>query len=233
MQRRVVLALLAGLVFLLLKPGPLIANMSPSSTVFGWIWPPEFPEPPMVKWEPRSIATMAGLLGAGLPLDNPWLLIEKSSFRLSLYSGDKLIKAYPVSFGFSPYGDKVREGDGKTPEGEFYICQKATDRQYRSKFLGTRWMRLSYPNVEHAARGLTSRLVTRQQHDRIVGAIENRLTPLQTTRLGGGIGIHGGTFNYEGVMVRTWTLGCIGMYDSDVEDLYRYVPVGTTVRIVP
>ena len=222
-------AIICAVLVLCLAPSPVQAIDPPEC--IPWVWPDDLPAPPMVARDKRTVAALALVSGVELPLKDPWIRVEKSAFRLTLYDGDVALKSYPVSFGFSPYGDKVREGDGKTPEGEFYICQKAVVR--RNEFLGTRWMRLSYPNDEDARRGLASWLVSRFQHDQIVNAIVKRLTPIQNTRLGGGIGIHGGAFDFQGTMVRTWTLGCIGMYNTDVEELYRYVRAGSLVRVDP
>ena len=222
-------AIISAVLVLCLLPSPVLAIDPPEC--IPWVWPDDFPAPPMVLRDKRPVATLARLSGIELPLKHPWILVEKSKFRLTLYDGETSLKSYPVALGYSPYGDKAREGDGKTPEGEFYICQKAVVR--RNDFLGTRWMRLSYPNDEDARRGLVARLVSRFQHDQIVSAIARRVTPSQNTWLGGGIGIHGGAFDFQGTMVRTWTLGCIGMYNSDVEELYRYVRVGSLVRVEP
>ena len=55
----------------------------------------------------------------------------------------------------------------------------------------------------------------------------------ESARIGGGIGVHG-VWPHEDFVVdryQNWTLGCISMKNDDVEDLYRYVPVGTTITI--
>jgi lipoprotein-anchoring transpeptidase ErfK/SrfK len=30
---------------------------------------------------------------------------------------------------------------------------------------------------------------------------------------------------------KNWTLGCISLKNSDVEEIYTYIPVGTTITI--
>ena len=57
-------------------------------------------------------------------LHQPKIVVEKSARKLLLYSGDKLVRTYRVGLGLSPVGDKVREGDWRTPEGDFYIFTK-------------------------------------------------------------------------------------------------------------
>src|SRR6266404_8098219 len=55
-----------------------------------------------------------------LPLANPHVEVSKGKRELRLYDGTKLLRTYHVGLGFSPVEDKVRSGDGRTPEGEFY-----------------------------------------------------------------------------------------------------------------
>lgn len=147
--------------------------------------------------------------------------IRKRERRLCLFDGDRLVKAFDVSFGFVPVGSKEVEGDGKTPEGEFYVCIKNPESKFHL-LLG-----LSYPNAAAATRGLRSGLITEDEHDAIVEAIRNREIPPQNTALGGDIYIHGGGTD------RDWTHGCIGVTDNEMNDLYDATPVGTFVFILP
>jgi len=157
----------------------------------------------------------------GLPrLTAPRIALEKSARRLTVYDGDKAVKIYRVALGPSR-GDKAREGDKRTPEGEFYVCLKNP----RSRF--TLSLGLSYPNIEDARRGLHDGLINQAQHDQIVEAIERRGTPPWKTALGGEIMIHGCGNRWD------WTLGCIALNDDDVRELYRAIPVGTPVTILP
>ena len=155
------------------------------------------------------------------PLVNPRIVIEKSARKLMLHSGGKVVRTYRIGLGFAPGGDKEREGDGRTPEGEVYICAK----NRKSKFYLS--LGLSYPNVEDAARGLADRLITRTQHDRIVDAITSCERPPWDTKLGGEIFIHGNG------SARDWTWGCIALDDADIRELFDAVPEGTEVVIRP
>ncbi len=69
------------------------------------------------------------------------------------------MRTYRVGLGFSPVADKQREGDGATPEGEFYVFVK-NDKSAYYLSLG-----VSYPNVEDAERGLRDGLITKAQYD--------------------------------------------------------------------
>jgi murein L,D-transpeptidase YafK len=152
-------------------------------------------------------------------LEKPKIVIEKSKRKLKLLDGRKLIKTYEVSLGATPIGDKEVEGDGKTPEGEFYIFTKNPESSF---FLS---LGISYPNIEDAKRGLKQNLITKEEFDQIVTAINNKEMPLQKTKLGGEIYIHGGGCKED------WTQGCIALDNQDMQELFDVIEVGTIVEI--
>jgi murein L,D-transpeptidase YafK len=154
-----------------------------------------------------------------LPLVNPKIVVQKSKRRLMLYADDELLRTYPVGLGFNPAKDKIREGDGATPEGEFYVFAKNEKSAYYLS-LG-----ISYPNLEDAQRGLRDGLIDRQEYQKIAEAIEKKESPPQTTALGGQIYIHG-----RGAQ-KDWTRGCVALDDKDVKELFDAVPVGTRIII--
>ena len=155
------------------------------------------------------------------PLPDPRIVITKGERRLRLCSGEDEVRTYRIGLGFSPVGDKEREGDGRTPEGEFYVCVKNP----RSRFFLS--LGLSYPNKEDAQRGLSNGLTSQAEHDRIVRAINGGDIPPWNTDLGGEVFIHGRGSH------RDWTLGCIALDDDDLRELYEVVDVGTAVTIQP
>ena len=156
-----------------------------------------------------------------LPLENPRIVIIKSTRRLFLYSGGRAVRQYRIGLGFAPVGDKTREGDGRTPEGEYYICNKNPNSRFYLS-LG-----LSYPNEQDAARGLEEGLISESDYRRIVRAIRIGTTPPWDTPLGGEIFIHGRGGH------RDWTLGCIALDDGEMHVLYEAVPRETPVVIQP
>jgi murein L,D-transpeptidase YafK len=159
---------------------------------------------------------------AGLrKLRDPKIVIKKKARVLEVYDGVDLIKSYTVVLGFTPVGDKEREGDGKTPEGEFYIFTKNAKSRFHLS------VGLSYPSKDDAERGLKSGLITAAEREEIVRAIDAKKMPPQKTALGGEIYIHGGGIE------RDWTEGCIAMKNAEIEELYNAVPVGAKVAIVP
>jgi lipoprotein-anchoring transpeptidase ErfK/SrfK len=174
----------------------------------------------------RSMRQIIEGLGPKAEL-NLRLVIGKTERRLRIYNDDQLLKTYHIDIGDAGLAPKERQGDHKTPEGTYYITERSI-LQPADYYLGTRWFRLSYPNVEDADRGLASGLIDQATYDAIVKAIHKRVTPPQHTALGGGVGIHGGAIPEFGP---DWTFGCIGLTNQDVEDFFDYLPVGTSVII--
>lgn len=152
-----------------------------------------------------------------------WLLIEKSKKILTFYDLRKPLDNWRVDFGPEPVGDKVRRGDNKTPEGEFYVCRKVPNSRFYRAFL------ISYPDIGDADQGLKNGIISAGQHAAIVRAIKSKGVPPQDTGLGGDLEIHGsgtgGLYN--------WTLGCVAVRDSVMDFMWDKAPVGTPIVIVP
>ena len=152
-------------------------------------------------------------------LENPRIVIEKKQRLLRIFDGERLIKEYKIVLGFAPNGDKTTEGDGKTPEGKFYVFTKNPQSKFHLS-LG-----LSYPNIEAARRGLKDKIVSREEFDAIELAINEKRMPPQKTALGGGIYIHGGGVEND------WTQGCVALRNEEMREIYEAIPVGAEVFI--
>jgi len=155
------------------------------------------------------------------------IIVDKSDKTLTIYEKNVRLKSYHVELGDGGPGDKQVAGDHKSPEGQFYVCEKSV-LSPPDQYLGSRWMRLGYPNTEDAQRGLNNGLINRQVYNAIVSAMSKGTTPPQRTALGGGVGIHGGDVPWFN---DNWTWGCIGLTNRDIEDFFNYIPVGTPVII--
>lgn len=156
-----------------------------------------------------------------LPLSEPRVVVEKGARRLKLYAGGELVRVRRVALGFEPEGDKVRQGDGRTPEGDYKVCMK----NERSSFYLS--LGLTYPNAEDAGRGLRAGLITRAEHKSITRALDAGRCPPWNTALGGEIFIHGGGTS------RDWTFGCVALENPKIKELFDALPAGTPVRILP
>ncbi|MBV8858109.1 MAG: L,D-transpeptidase [Acidobacteria bacterium] len=156
-----------------------------------------------------------------LPLAEPRVVVEKGARRLRLYAGGELVRVRRVALGFAPEGEKVRQGDGRTPEGEYNVCMKNEKSSYYLS-LG-----LTYPNASDAGRGLRDGLITRAQHESITRALEAGRCPPWNTALGGEVFIHGGG------TARDWTWGCVALENPEIKELFDTLPKGTPVKIKP
>jgi murein L,D-transpeptidase YafK len=163
------------------------------------------------------------------------LIAHKSEFRMHLFSKGKLLKTYFIALGQAPIGTKEKQGDNRTPEGDYKIIQKSRgpfEGDY-SQYLGVAWMRLNYPNNTDAINGFRNGLITLSQKNSIIAANNSGKEPPKNTKLGGGIGIHGWYGEWPGKDQQCLTWGCISMQNKDLDDLYNRIPIGTRIIILP
>lgn len=66
--------------------------------------------------------------------------IIKSERKLFTYNKGKLLKTYKIALGQNPIGQKLKEGDGRTPEGVYEIIAKNPKSTYHLS------LKISYPN---------------------------------------------------------------------------------------
>ena len=150
------------------------------------------------------------------------IVVSKSKRTLSAYGENgRVLGVFPVALGRQSAGAKEREGDERTPEGEYYVCFKNPESRYHLS-LG-----LSYPNLADAGRGLADGRISRAEYRAIAEAQAARQIPPWRTELGGEIFIHGATDGREG------TAGCIAVSNQAIEQLFPEVELGTPVVIEP
>ena len=130
------------------------------------------------------------------------VVVHKSRREMLLLHRDSVLRTYRIALGREPRGHKLREGDGRTPEGCYVIDRRNPKSAYHLS------LHISYPNTEDRAR-----------------AQELGVDP------GGDIMIHGvksGVRHPED----DWTHGCIAVTDSEMDEIWELVPVGTPIEIV-
>ena len=144
---------------------------------------------------------------------NPYyIIVDKSDYELKVYDDQGWYATYPVVFGGKDLGDKMKEGDRKTPDGNFKIILKKIHPQWGPELL------LDYPNEtsiqrfnERKAKGLIAK----------------------SAKIGNGIAIHATRPSEEWTVDNfyNWTDGCISVKYTEMKDLFSYIPVGTPVTI--
>lgn len=136
------------------------------------------------------------------------IVVEKGKHTLTLYLGGFPMRSYQIALGKQPSGDKMRIGDGRTPEGLYHIDFRNPDSKYHMS------LHISYPDAAH------------QERANALGV-----------RAGGDIMIHGLPPQYAsiGALHRTydWTEGCIAVTNAEIEEIWRAVPNGAPIQIKP
>jgi murein L,D-transpeptidase YafK len=158
------------------------------------------------------------------------LIIDRSEHKLIIKKEGVTLRTYKVALGSGGRKAKLQEGDHKTPKG-LYRIRKVRDSERFHMF-----MQLDYPNMDDAKRALNNHIITRQQYRAILEAHSYNRLPPQNTALGGAIGIHGIGFETKDKLeihdIADWTQGCIALRNSEIEELSRYIHIGTTVSII-
>lgn len=168
--------------------------------------------------------------------DEPTVLVAwKSRYRMGLYNKGELVKTFVIGLGQTPVGHKVRQGDNRTPEGDYRVIQKTRGpfRGRYGRYLGVGWMRLNYPNEQDAESGFAQGLISETEKEQIIAANRDGREPPKSTRLGGGIGIHGWWGSWPGEDRQDLTWGCLTLQNRQMEELFRRIEVGTRVMIYP
>jgi len=154
-------------------------------------------------------------------ISNPKIYVLKEQRRLWLIQDKTLVRDFHIALGPNPKGDKYFRGDGRTPEGEYFVCSKNSSSQFY-KSLG-----INYPNPHNAQNALSCGMISNNDYCLIQQANDAMRLPPSNTALGGQIFIHGGGCQKD------WTLGCIAVQNSAIEELFSVVQVGTPVFIMP
>ncbi|KAA9006897.1 L,D-transpeptidase family protein [Histidinibacterium aquaticum] len=80
------------------------------------------------------------------------VLLFKEQRRLYLMHHDQTLESYEFELGFAPTGHKTFEGDGRTPEGHYFIDRRNPNSEYHLS------VGISYPDAEDVARALEMEL---------------------------------------------------------------------------
>ncbi len=132
------------------------------------------------------------------------IIVEKSTRSMWLLHETKVLKKYDVDLGFAPRGHKEIEGDGRTPEGSYFINRRNPNSAFHLS-LG-----MSYPNAKDIA------------HAKAMGKDP-----------GGEIFIHGGPVLFGDRSKPDWTAGCISVTNKEMETVYAMVQDGTQIDVLP
>ena len=136
------------------------------------------------------------------------VVVRKTEHKLYLMKGDQPLRTFRVALCLTPEGQKLREGDFRTPEGRYALAERNPDSEFFLSIL------ISYPNAGDIQR-----------------ARSRGVAP------GGRVMIHGQpnqpTHSLEYYRRTDWTNGCIAVSNSDMVDIWLMTAVNTPIDILP
>lgn len=162
-----------------------------------------------------ALATLSGC-GGSQTTSNEFIgrvdrvVVKKSERKLELISHGKVVRKYRVALGNAPEGHKYREGDGRTPVGNYVLNWRNPDSNFYKA------IHISYPNPQ------------------------DRLNSQRLGyKPGGSIMLHGMPKYIQSKNVlreyanRDWTKGCIAVQNHEMDEIWHLVPDGTPIQILP
>ena len=133
---------------------------------------------------------------------NDIIIVNKSLRTLQVMQNGAIVKKFSINLGFDPIGHKHFKGDGKTPEGLYYISNKSMNSDFHLS------LQISYPNKW-----------------------DQRNADNFNRNAGDYIMIHGEPNNKRAPQKKDWTNGCIALSNKDISELYNYVSLKTPIYI--
>ena len=138
------------------------------------------------------------------PVDR--IFVDKSEHWMAVYRQGKIIREFRVALGRGGLAPKVRQGDGRVPEGQYKIVAHNPESAF---YLS---LKIGYPTAvqaaEAAARGIDA------GDDIMIHGLPNGR---------GWIGSRHQKLN--------WTQGCIALTNAEMQWLYASVADGTPIEI--
>jgi murein L,D-transpeptidase YafK len=137
------------------------------------------------------------------------IVVVKSKRVMVLFDeNNNILSRHRISLGKNNIGTKLKQGDYKTPEGEYSIIDKRRDKVYYKEIL------LDYPSKEDRERSKNLGFSA-----------------------GGGITIHAQpNWNWDGhgndyTLSNDWTEGCIAVTNEGMNAIWDMIALGTVIEI--
>jgi len=140
--------------------------------------------------------------------DADHVIVNKSKSKMYLLSNGEPFKEYNVVFGNNPTGHKQQEGDERTPEGTYILDYKKEDSSFYKA------IHISYPNEQ-----------------------DKNIAKKLGVNPGGLIMIHGQKNGFSWLSPISqkfnWTNGCIAVTNTEMDEIWKSVKIGTSIEIQP
>lgn len=138
-----------------------------------------------------------------------FVLVKKSERTLYLQREGQIIRKYRIMLGPRPKGPKLMEGDERTPEGQYILDRKNPNSHFYKS------IRVSYPNATDMDRA--QKFDVAPGHSIMIHGMKNSWTEKQQMQ----------------ALKFNWTDGCIAVKNSDMDEIWDAVDVGTPIEITP
>lgn len=174
----------------------LMAHISPARAEGNPAIPREVGNPPARGWEQYATPKADRIV------------VYKALRKMQLLHGNEVLRTYHVALGRKPQGQKMEAGDGRTPEGRYFIDRRNLFSDYY------RALHISYPDSGDIRRAAA--LGVEPGGSIMIHGLPTYLTPAEQRQLN-----------------KDWTAGCIALTDPEIEEVWRLVDDGTEVDILP
>lgn len=172
-----------------------VAHIAPAKAEGNPALPREVGNPAPAEWE--KLATKADKI-----------LVYKALRKMELRRGDTVLRTYHIALGRRPYGQKMAAGDGRTPEGRYFIDRRNMVSDYHLA------LHISYPDPNDLRRAAS--LGAKPGGSIMIHGQPSYLTPAERLQLN-----------------KDWTAGCIALSNTEIDEVWRLVDDGTEVDIYP
>jgi murein L,D-transpeptidase YafK len=149
------------------------------------------PEPPMVRYVDKVV-------------------VHKGKRKLQLMHNGGVYREYKVALSDQPVGHKFREGDRRTPEGDYILDWRNPNSNFHKS------IHISYPNDRD--RAFAKAMGWSPGGMIMIHGRPNWLTSEKVAR------------EYDS---KDWTEGCIAVKNYEMDEIWRLVRDGTPIRILP
>lgn len=160
---------------------------------------------------------------------NPSVVVDKKNYNLELYEDTILVKTYKAVFGKSNRINKESFADNVTPAGQYAICRIDSVSKYH------RFLLINYPSLTDVIEAYKKQWITKDEYYLILQNIHQGKYPFENMEKFTRIGIQGiGTYDliFRNLpFTFNWTDGSIAISNTNIDELYRVVKLGTPVNI--
>jgi len=146
---------------------------------------------------------------------NEVLVYKEERQMIVLNNSGQIIRTYHISLGGNPIGHKKRQGDQRTPEGEYILDYKNPSSEF------TKSIHISYPNAKDILEGRTGNFI-------MIHGFPTDPVKYKNQRGGGHLTVEE---LYEILATSDWTSGCIGLTNEDMRDFYSSISIPTKIKI--